>query len=66
MKKMLEARVRKVYWQEWPLDSSRTNRAERSTSNSQVDGRCFFVMYYDFCRLTSLSIQSILRCGATF
>lgn len=42
MKRMLEAtRVYKVFWQEWPLDPSRINRAERSTSNSQVDGLLF-------------------------
>lgn len=42
MKKMLDATtVCKVFWQEWPLDPSRINRAERSTSNSQVDGLLF-------------------------
>lgn len=45
MKKVLEAsRVCQVFWQEWPLDPSRINRAARSTSSSQVDG-LIFVMY---------------------
>lgn len=42
MKKMLEAtRVCKVFWQERTLGPSRTNRAERNISNSQVDGLLF-------------------------